>query len=306
MSIRQTVRSRRSILASLTLPLLASVGMKETARAAPNIATVVSTRELAIRSCATRQCQTIERVPLGDTVEIIEQGDGGFVRVSHGGVTGYASYLFLATDPGHVPFLASGEPGCRQVAFIFNIGVGFEPASGILDTLAAEEVPATMFAMGWWASEHPALLTRMAEERYVIGSHGNWPQELTELADDEVAADLQRAVEAIEHATGQPPAPYFTPYAAAIDDRVRAIVAASGVLPVAWEVPAADYGPDATADAVYDRVMGEIYDGAIVELHLDGPASAESTGRALPLMIRDLRAQGFRFVTIPDLIEPCS
>lgn len=305
MSILEARQSRRTLLAAFSLPLWATQAMTSSVSASPAVATVVSTRELAIRSCATSQCSVVDQVPLGASVELGAESDGAFARITYGDVTGFANKLFLATDPTHVPYLLSGESGCQRVALIFNVGVGYEPASGILDTLAAERVPATMFVMGWWAAEHPKILTRMVEEGYLIGSHGNWSQELTTLSDDDVAADLQNAVEAIEHATGKPPAPYFTPYAAAIDERVRAIVAATGVLPVAWEVPAADYGPDATADAVYDRVMDEIYDGAIVELHLDGPASAESTGRALPRLIRDLRAQNYRFVTIPEMIEPC-
>lgn len=307
MSIRQERRSRRALLAALSLPLLAARAMTSSVSAAPAVATIVSTSELDIRSCATPQCSVVDRVPLGEVVEIGDEAEseGAFARVTYGSVTGFANKLFLATDPTNVPYLLGGESGCQRVALIFNVGVGYEPASGILDTLAAERVPATMFVMGWWAAEHPAILTRMVEDGYVIGSHGNGSQELTALSDDEVAADLQDAVEAIEQATGSPPAPYFTPYAAAIDERVRAIVAASGVLPVAWEVPAADYGVDATADGVYDRVMDEMHDGAIVELHLDGPASAESTGVALPRMIRDLRAQNYRFVTIPEMIEPC-
>lgn len=297
-------RSRRSLLSALALPLGAAL-RPAGIQAAPPTATVVSTRELEVRSCPTQQCQVLARIPLGDAIEVIDDAESPYARVAYGDVTGFASSLFLASDPSHVPFLVSGQPGCQRVALIFNIGVGFPPADGILDTLAEEQVSATMFVMGWWAAEHPAILTRMNEEGYLIGSHGHWSEELTGLTDEEVADDLRQAVEAIEHAIGKPPAPYFTPYAAAIDDRVRAIVAASGALPVAWEVPAADYGPDATADAVYDRVMDAMYDGAIVELHLDGPASAESTGRALPLMIRDLRAQGYQFVTIPEMAEPC-
>ena len=53
------------------------------------------------------------------------------------------------------------------------------------------------------------------------------------------------------------------------------------------QVPAADYGRDATEDSVYEHVMGNVRDGAIVELHLDAPASAESTGRALPRIVDD-------------------
>lgn len=185
-------------------------------------------------------------------------------------------------------------------ALIFNIGVGYDPASGILDTLERERVPAPMFVMGWWAAEHPAILDRMVEEGSLIGGHGNSPRELTGLADSDVADDLAHAAAAIEHTTGKPPAPLFAPYAAASDERARAIVADAGYLSVVWEVPAADYGGATTEAAAYDWVMNEIYDGAIVELHLDGPASADSTGRALPRIIRELRAQGYCFVTIPE------
>lgn len=299
-------RGLRVLSAVAVLSAYLWVAAASSASAAPPTATVVGTDELALRACPRADCEVVARVPLGAAVEILDQPTNAFRRIAYDGASGFANALYLATDADHVPYLVKGDPGCQRVALIFNIGIGFEPASGILDTLAAERAPATMFVMGWWAAEHPEILERMVEMGYPIGSHGNVPQELTDLSDGDVAADIAEAAKAIEHATGgKPPAPLFTPYAAASDDRVRAIVAASGVLPVAWEVPAADYGAEATADSVYDRVMDDIYDGAIVELHLDGPASAESTGRALPRMIHDLRDQGYQFVTIPEMAEPC-
>lgn len=297
-------KSRRALVASVTAALV-TAGNRSKMRAAPVTASVVNAPDLAIRVCPEARCEVVQQVPLGAAVEIVDQPDAAFPQVSYQGVTGFANSLYLATDPEHVPFLLKGEPGCQRVALIFNIGVGAEPAEGILDTLAAERVPATMFVMGWWAAQHPPILERMVRENYIIGSHGYGSQPLPELSDGEVWDDVLQAVEAIEHATGEQPAPLFTPYAAAIDDRVRAIVAASGALPVAWEVTAADYGADATADGVYERVMSGMYDGAIVELHLDGPASATSTGVALPWLIRDLRAEGYQFVTIPEMIELC-
>jgi hypothetical protein len=52
--------------------------------------------------------------------------------------------------------------------------------------------------------------------------------------------------------------------------------------------------------------MPNVYDGAIVELHLDGPASATSTGVALPWIVDELRDAGYTFVTIPELARPCA
>lgn len=295
----------RQFAALLVVLLSLSPAAPVTALERSVAAEVVGTQELEIRSCPERSCDVLATVPLGATVEILDNAVNGYVAVRSGDVEGVVPAVFVATEPENPPYFVAGEPGCNRVALIFNIGVGADPATGILDTLAEDDVPATMFVMGWWAEENPPVLQRMVDEGYLIGSHGYAANELTTLTSDEVLSDLSAAEATIETATGVPPAPFFTPYAAAIDTRVRHLVAERGVLTIGWEVPAADYGADATEDSVYVRVMDDIYDGAIVELHLDGPASAESTGRALPRIIDDLRAQGYQFVTIPEMLEPC-
>ena len=57
--------------------------------------------------------------------------------------------------------VTSGSPGCGQVALLFNAGSGYEPATGILETLGAYGVPASMFVMGW-------LAERVAKKRDMI------------------------------------------------------------------------------------------------------------------------------------------
>lgn len=271
----------------------------------PDPAVVVSTPSLPVHSCPAATCEVLVEAPLGAEITVTGDIDGGFLPVNYAGTDGYVLPAFVATDPDNPPFFAAGSPGCQRVAFLFNIGVGFPPDSGIIDTLEREDVPAAMFVMGWWVDELPPLLGRLVDGDYLIGSHGYSSQELTTLSDDAVLDDITHAATAIEEATGQPQAPYFTPYAAAIDPRVRAIVARQGYLPIAWEVPAADYGADITADQVYRKVMDNMYDGAIVEFHLDAAASAQSTGVALPRIITDLRSQGYQFVSLPELMLPC-
>lgn len=299
----KSVPTRRwwMVAVAMMLPLWPLVAVAST----PDAATVVSTPALPVRSCPATTCEILIEAPLGAGIAVMGGSEDGFVPVTYAGTSGYALPVFVATDPDNPPVFAAGSPGCQRVAFLFNIGVGFPPDSGILDTLESEDVPAAMFVMGWWVDESPPLLDRLVDGNYLIGSHGYGSTELTTLSDDAVLDDITHAATAIEQATGQPQAPYFTPYAAAIDARVRAVVAGQGFLPVAWEVPAADYGADVTADQVYRKVMDNVYDGAIVEFHLDAEASAQSTGVALPRIIAELREQGYQFVSLPDLILPC-
>ncbi len=297
---------RRVSLRALLASLVAATWLFATSVAPTSAASVTGADAVNIRECPSVDCEVLATAPLGAELKVTGQATGSFLPVSYDGVDGYAFDLYVSVPGEEAPWLTSGEPGCQRVALIFNIGIGDPPSERVVETLLDRDVPATMFAMGWWAEEQPDYLRRLADEGFVIGSHGHARNELTTLDDAAIVADLKAADEAIARVIGSDPEPWFTPYAAASDPRVRAIVADAGYLPVGWEVPAADYGADATAGQVYERVMNNIYDGAIVEMHLDGPATEWSTAEALPWIIDELRADGYDFVTVPDLAMPCA
>jgi peptidoglycan/xylan/chitin deacetylase (PgdA/CDA1 family) len=128
---------------------------------------------------------------------------------------------------------------------------------------------------------------------------------LTGHSDADVIADLRDSATHIKQVIGSDPVPYFTPYAADMDDRVRNLVGREGYLPVGWDVSADDWDVGITPEYVYDRVVPNVEDGSIVEFHLDGPSSAASTSVAIPWIVSDLKKQGFTFVTIQEMAQPC-
>lgn len=268
-------------------------------------ATVTGTSAVNIRACPALDCEIVGIAPLGSDLDVIGEEQAGWVSVSWSGVEGFAFSLYVDAD-SEPPWLVQGNPVCNQVALIFNIGIGNEPSGSVIDTLVSENVPATMFPMGWWAEAYPSYLTALAEAGFVIGTHGDQQVFLTSLGNSEISNDVASSITAIEAVIGRQIDPWMTPYAADTDARIRFLVAGMGLMPVGWTVTAADFGPEATADSVYTRVMSGIGPGAIVELHLDGPATDASTAVALPLIVRDIRTQGYDLVTIPELAQPCS
>lgn len=259
-----------------------------------------------IRACPKADCSVVGIAKFGERLLVTGPAKDGFVPVERGGVAGYAFALYVATAEGGTPELRQGLPGCNRVAFIFNVGVGFENRIEILDRLKADGIPATVFPMGWWADEHPDLLQRIAQGGFPIGSHGAERVKLTDRGDEAVKADIRAAAATIERAIGKPPEPYFTPYAAETDERVNGLIARAGYLPVGYTLPAGDWDYGADPDRVWENVVPKVQDGAIVEFHLDAPASAESTGVALPWIVERLRAKGYRFVTIAEMARPCA
>jgi peptidoglycan/xylan/chitin deacetylase (PgdA/CDA1 family) len=268
-------------------------------------ATVTGTNAVNIRKCPKLSCKIIASAKLGESVVVTGDPVDSFTPVRYGRIEGYVYDLFLGRNGVPVPRFIEGAPGCNRIALIFNVGQGFEPSTGILDILERHDVPATMFVMGWWAEKNPELLERMVDQGLEIGSHGEAGIPLTQRSDEDVRQDVRTAASKISAVIGDDLGPAFTPYAAAMDDRVRALVASTGYLPVNWRVTSDDWDYDATAEEIWDKVVPNAYDGAIVEFHFDGPATKTSTQRALPWVIDALRKRGYQFVTISDMMLPC-
>jgi uncharacterized protein YgiM (DUF1202 family) len=286
----------------LVLAIVAGAALPFTASAATG--NVVATQSVNIRSCPTLECQVIGAASLNDDIEITGTMVNGFYPVRWFGVEGWAFGLYLM--PGSTaPWLVEGDAYCNRVAFVFNIGIGYTPSQSILNTLIQQDVDATMFPMGSFARAQPGYLRQLDDAGFVIGTHGDQNLFLTGESDTTIRNDVNASVAAIEAVIGRPMDPFFTPYAADTNNRVRTVVSQQGLLPVGWNIAANDYASTATESAVYSRIMNNVYPGAVIEFHLDGPATEWSTARALPRIIRDLRAQGYEMATIPDMADPC-
>lgn len=268
------------------------------------ITTILGTGALNIRSCPALSCDVIASVPLDTRVGVVGDSVNGFVPVVWKSHQGWAYDLFLFTE-GEDRYVRSGRPGCNRVAIMFNAGIGDAPSQDILEFLVSSGTPATLFAMGWWAEAYPDYLNAMDDAGVVIGSHGNTQTFLTGASDEQVRAEVRDSAARIEAVVGYPPTRYYTPYATDSDERVRRIIAEEGYLPVGWSVAGVDFNGDDTAQAVYSNVTSGVSDGAIIELHLDGPATERSTAVALPWIVADLKAQGYELVTVPEIILPC-
>ena len=195
-----------------------------------------------------------------------------------------------------------GDPSRPNVALVVNVGAGYEPAAGMLDTLKEKGLRTTFFVLGWWAEKNPELMKRIADDGHEVASHGHSVFDLTSVSDAAVRADLEAADAAISAVTGKTTRPLWSPSAGYRDARVRRIAASLGYRPIYWTVDSGDWTTDATAEGVYQRVMQRTENGAIVVVHFDSPTTVNSTAVALPRLIDDLRASGFTLVTVTELL----
>ncbi len=220
--------------------------------------------------------------------------------------SGVATVEALSQDQPTVPVSAEevvrGDPSRPWVSLVFNAGAGYAPAEAILDVLRERDVQTTFFLLGWWAEQQPALVRRIYDDGHEIASHGHSVFDLTAVSDAAVVADLEQADTVISAITGQTTRPLWSPSAGYRDLRVRRLAASLGYRPIYWTLDSGDWQVDATAAGVRQRVLNNAANGSIVVMHFDSPRTADTIAATLPAIVDGLREQGYRLVTITELI----
>ena len=211
--------------------------------------------------------------------------------------------------------VVSGPTDERVVALTYDDGPNPPYTSRILDVLDREGVHATFFLVGRAVNAYPAIAAREAREGHALGNH-TWQHEHMIMLDPaHVRATLNRTDAEIFKATGLHPRLMRPPYGSR-DWLVLAEARRLGYTPVMWSVPLArdwEYPP---ARVIANRVLPNVHDGSIIVLH-DGnrgmlcgrdphttPHTCDRSSdiEATRLIVESLKAQGYRFVTIPELL----
>ncbi|MBS1715593.1 MAG: polysaccharide deacetylase family protein [Armatimonadetes bacterium] len=191
--------------------------------------------------------------------------------------------------------LVSGNPHLREVCLTFDDGPHRESMTKILDALRDANVRATFFVVGKVVEKEPALVRRMMQEGHEVGNHTYSHKRLTQMALESAKQEIRACASSVERATGAKMS-LLRPPGMSYDRSVLDLARELGYVTVHWNVVAADYVPVAP-DTIRARVMRQVKDGSVVLLH-DSP----DTAAALPLIIRDLRAKGFGFVTASQML----
>jgi peptidoglycan/xylan/chitin deacetylase (PgdA/CDA1 family) len=82
--------------------------------------------------------------------------------------------------------------------------------------------------------------------------------------------------------------------------RFLACVNSEGYHVLGLTVDSRDWTDDITADAIYQRVVEHVCPSAIIAIHDVNPANAA----ALPRLLDYLEGNGYRFVTVSEIMSP--
>jgi cellulose synthase/poly-beta-1,6-N-acetylglucosamine synthase-like glycosyltransferase/peptidoglycan/xylan/chitin deacetylase (PgdA/CDA1 family)/spore germination protein YaaH len=254
--------------------------------------------------------------PLSAQQSVIRYGDGEVLRVSETPQEGRRN-VWRDPDgdfaeryeqyPSYYVVESSGKPEGKVVSLSFDDGPDPKFTPEILDILKARGVPASFFVVGVEAEQSPNLLRREYAEGHTIGNHTYSHPNIAAVSAERTRLELAATLRIIEHTTGRSTKLFRPPYNADSEpqtiDEVIPILRAqqAGYLSIGERIDPRDWQPGITPDAILADIMAEKDEGNIVLLH-DGGGDREATVAALPRIIDTLRAQGYRFVSIAELI----
>jgi peptidoglycan/xylan/chitin deacetylase (PgdA/CDA1 family) len=195
----------------------------------------------------------------------------------------------------------------KVVALTFDAGANADAVPAILTTLDQTGTVGTFFLTGRWTESYPDLATRIGG-RYPLGNHSVTHPEFTELNDAEIRQELDGAERTIRAVTGVSTLPLFRFPFGDRDVRTIAVVNDAGYGSFRWTVDTLGWKGTSggmTVEAVVARVLDTAGAGQIVLMHVGSHPTDGSMldAEALPTIIRELRARGYRFVTLRQALD---
>jgi peptidoglycan/xylan/chitin deacetylase (PgdA/CDA1 family) len=185
----------------------------------------------------------------------------------------------------------------KLCALTFDDGPDTVKTNRVLDKLQAHGVVASFFVVGQRINNNTQpVLKRAVDMGCEIHNH-SWAYDgMTGMSEEAIKESISKTTAAIEEYAGVTPL-FFRPPNLSVNNKMFEIIDltfASGVLGMDWA------GTNTNAEQRAQNVINGMKDGAIILLH-DVQPEPHPTPEALDILIPQLKAWGYQFVTLSQL-----
>jgi len=200
-----------------------------------------------------------------------------------------------------------GNSTRQMVALTFDAGSDAGHTAQILQTLRDAGIKASFSLTGEWAQAHPDLVQAVAADGHLLMNHSYDHPSFTGLSTGAAPLSAQQRFDELDQAdavirsiTGKTTKPYFRPPYADFDGSVLCDASADGYnYLVMWTVDTLGWN-GVSAGEIVQSSLSKAKPGAIYIMHV---GSQSQDAAALPQVIDGLRAQGYSFGTIADILK---
>ncbi|AUD14380.1 MULTISPECIES: LysM peptidoglycan-binding domain-containing protein [unclassified Planococcus (in: firmicutes)] len=220
-------------------------------------------------------------------------------------ITGLLLFSLLSftgqADAASSTYVTKGNTTSKVVALTFDDGSDGTNINKILGTLKTNNVKATFFLTGSGINHHPSWIRNIANAGHQVGNHSYSHPDFTKISIAAMQSELARTETAYKNVTGKSTKPIFrAPFGASNATVLKGVGDAGYTHTIQWNIDTIDWRGLSSTE-ITNKVVNNIVPGSIVLMHTG--AGASGTPGALPGMISKLKAKGYKFVTVSELLK---
>ncbi len=186
----------------------------------------------------------------------------------------------------------------KVIALTFDDGPWPKITEQVLDILRKDNIKATFFWVGQALNNSKDIGKKVAAEGHVIANH-TWHHRYHQHDEAAAAREINQTANLIQEVVGIQTT-IFRPPGGVENNGLVDYALRNNYVNIMWSSDSRDW--NSSAPAIKSNVLNSIKPGRIILLH-DGGGNRIETVKALPDIIAEIKKQGYRFVTIPELLE---
>lgn len=188
----------------------------------------------------------------------------------------------------------------KILALTFDDGPHPKYTDEILDILVKYNVKATFFVIGKNAERYPKIIKRISDGGHEIGNHTYSHVTAEKVSSEKFKEELYKTHSALRRITGKAPVLFRPPTGHCNAVTVKCATEMDYKL-IVWTVDTRDWSHEST-QSIVNTVKKRARSGSIVLFH-DYISSPSPTPEALRILIPYLLNEGYRFVTVSELLS---
>lgn len=199
----------------------------------------------------------------------------------------------------------AGPPNAKAVALTFDDGPSRIYTPQILALLKQYDAHGTFFVLGQNVEQNPGLVQAELKDGNEVGNHSFSHPRMTKEGQVSRERELERTAVDLDLAGCPQTSRLFRPPYSAYDERLKSYLAHTRRCLALWSLDSGDW-QGLAAPAIIQNVLGRVKNGAIIIFHdsdHEARADRRPTVEALRTILPALQAQGYRMVTVSELVD---
>lgn len=184
----------------------------------------------------------------------------------------------------------------KKIAITFDAAWSAEDTDQLIEILKKHNAKATIFAVGDWVDKNPDEVKKFSKNGHELANHSDTHASFSKISREAIKNEILSCNKKIKSITGTAPKLVRAP-SGDYDNKSIEVAEGLDMKMIQWDCDSLDWKL-LSVDEMYSRVTEKVQNGSILLFH----NGVENTPEALDKILTKLEKDGYKFVTVSELI----